>query len=312
MLPEIVSLLAATLRISPPIALASIGGAYSERSGVINIGLEGMILMGAFAGVAVTHFVGNPWAGVFAAIMAGGALGLLHAVLCIRFKANQVVSGVGINILSLGLTTLLLQVIWGNRGASDPVTGLKPFSLPLIKDIPVVGDIIGNQNPLVYIMLVVVVFAWLIMFRTPLGLKIRAVGEHPEAADTVGINVHKIQYLCVALSGMLSGLGGAYLSLGWLNLFSQNMSAGRGYIALAANIFGKWNPAGAFGASLLFSFTDALQIKLQGVQILPGVEIPIQFIQMIPYILTILVLASAVKRAVPPAAIGKHYEKGEK
>jgi ABC-type uncharacterized transport system permease subunit len=306
MLSSLVLLFAATLRISPPIVLASIGGTYSERTGIINIGLEGMILMGAFAGVVGSHFLGNPWIGVLCAILAGGALGLLHAVLCIRFKANQVVSGVGVNILALGLTTLLLQVIWGNRGASDPVPGIKSLSVPIIRDIPVVGDIIGNQNPLVYIMLAIVVVAWVIMFRTPFGLRIRAVGEHPEAADTVGIHVHRIQYICVTVSGMLSGLGGAYLSLGWLNLFSQNMSAGRGFIALAANIFGKWNPAGGFGASLLFSFTDALQMQLQ------GVGIPIQFIQMIPYVLTILVLASAVKRAVPPAAIGKHYEKGEK
>jgi len=306
MLSSIVSLLAATLRISPPIALASIGGAYSERSGIINIGLEGMILIGAFIGVVATHYVGNPWIGVLAAITAGGVFGLLHAVLCIRFKANQVVSGVGVNILALGLSTLLLQVIWGNRGASDSVPGIPPITLPLISDIPVIGDIVGRQNPLVYIMLVLVAISWIVMFKTPFGLRVRAVGENPEAADTVGIHVHKIQYICVTLSGMLSGLGGAYLSLGWLNLFSQNMSAGRGFMALAANIFGKWNPAGAFGASLLFSFTDALQIKLQ------GVGIPIQFIQMIPYILTILVLAGAVKRAVPPAAIGKHYEKGEK
>jgi ABC-type uncharacterized transport system permease subunit len=306
MLSSIAILLGATLRISPPIALASIGGAYSERSGVINIGLEGMILMGAFAGVVGTHFLGNAWVGVLCAILAGGALGLLHAVLCIQFKANQVVSGVGVNILSLGLTTLLLQIIWGNRGASDPVSGLKPLSIPVIRNIPYLKDVFDQQNPLVYIMIVLVVVAWAIMFRTPLGLRIRAVGEHPEAADTVGIHVHRIQYLCVTASGMLSGLGGAYLSLGWLNLFSQNMSAGRGFIALAANIFGKWNPAGAFGASLLFSFTDALQIKLQ------GIVAANQFIQMIPYVLTILVLAGAVKRAVPPAALGKHYQKGEK
>ncbi|MGD2249327.1 MAG: ABC transporter permease [Candidatus Methanofastidiosia archaeon] len=306
MLSSIVSLLAATLRISPPIVLASIGGTYSERTGIINIGLEGMILMGAFAGVVGSHFLGNPWLGVVCALIAGGALGFLHAVLCIRYKANQVVSGVGVNILALGLTTFLLQVIWGNRGASDNVPGIKPLAIPVVKDIPVIGEIIGKQNPLVYVMLVIVVLAWVIMFRTPFGLKIRAVGEHPEAADTVGIHVHRIQYICVTLSGVLSGLGGAYLSLGWLNMFSQNMSAGRGFIALAANIFGKWNPAGGFAAGLLFSFTDALQIKLQ------GWAIPNQFIQMIPYILTILILASAVKRAVPPAAIGKHYEKGEK
>jgi ABC-type uncharacterized transport system permease subunit len=306
MLSSIVSLLAATLRISPPIVLASIGGTYSERTGIINIGLEGMILMGAFAGVVGSHFLGNPWLGVVCALIAGGALGLLHAVLCIRYKANQVVSGVGVNILALGLTTFLLQVIWGNRGASDPVPGIKPLAIPVIKDIPVIGEIIGKQNPLVYAMLVIVVLAWVVMFKTPFGLKIRAVGEHPEAADTVGIHVHRIQYICVTLSGVLSGLGGAYLSLGWLNLFSQNMSAGRGFIALAANIFGKWNPAGGFAAGLLFSFTDALQIKLQ------GWAVPIQFMQMIPYILTILILASAVKRAVPPAAMGKHYEKGEK
>jgi simple sugar transport system permease protein len=304
MLSSIAILLGATLRISPPIALASIGGAYSERSGVINIGLEGMILMGAFAGVVGTHFLGNAWIGVLCAVLAGGALGLLHAVLCIQFKANQVVSGVGVNILSLGLTTLLLQIIWGNRGASDPVSGLKPLSIPVIRNIPYLKDVFDKQNPLVYIMMILVVVAWVVMFRTPLGLRIRAVGEHPEAADTVGIHVHRIQYLCVTASGMLSGLGGAYL--GWLNLFSQNMSAGRGFIALAANIFGKWNPAGAFGASLLFSFTDALQIKLQ------GIVAANQFIQMIPYVLTILVLAGAVKRAVPPAALGKHYQKGEK
>jgi ABC-type uncharacterized transport system permease subunit len=303
MIEWIVTLLASTLRLSTPLTLAAIGGTFSERSGVINIGLEGMILMGAFAAAAVTYYTGNPWAGVVAALLFGGLLASVHALLSITFKANQVVSGVAINILALGLTTLMMQIIWGNRGASESVEGLGTWSVPIINDIPVLGPIFSNHCPVVYMMLVIVVLANILLFKTSLGLHIRACGEHPEAADTVGINVYRIRYFCVILSGMLAGLGGSYLSLGQLNVFSQNMSAGRGFIALAAMIFGKWKPFGAFGASLIFAFTDALQMKLQ------GFGIPFQFVAMIPYVLTILVLSGAVRRAVAPAADGKPYVK---
>lgn len=289
-----------------PIALAAIGGAFCERAGIINIGLEGMMLMGAFSAVLGTHLTGLPWIGVLGALLGGALLGLLMAFFTIGLKADHVVSGVGINIFALGLTTWLLQIIWGSRGTSQPVVGLSRIHLPLIKDIPVVGVIIGSHSPLVYIMFVVTIVGWYILFKTSLGLRIRMVGEHPEAADTLGIKVHFLQYLCVISSGSLAALGGAYLSIGELNWFSMNMSAGRGYMALAANIFGQWNPIGCLLSSFLFSFTDALQMRLQTSHL----TIASELIQMVPYILTILVLAGAVIRSRPPKALGQHYESG--
>jgi len=186
------------------------------------------------------------------------------------------------------------------------VAGLGKWSVPGLRSIPALGTILGTHSPLVYISLILIVLGWVLMFRTPLGLRIRMTGEHPEAADTVGINVHAVQYLCVILSGCLAGLGGAYLSLAQLNWFSKDMSAGRGYMALAACIFGGWNPLGGLGASFLFSFTDAIQMRMQTAQI----PLPVEIIQMIPYLLTILILAGAVVRSRPPAALGKHYEAG--
>ena len=186
------------------------------------------------------------------------------------------------------------------------VAGLGTWSVPGLRDIPLLGTVLGVHSPLVYISLILIVLGWVLMFRTPLGLRIRMTGEHPEAADTVGINVRAVQYLCVILSGCLAGLGGAYLSLAQLNWFSKDMSAGRGYMALAACIFGGWNPLGGLGASFLFSFTDAIQMRMQTAQI----PLPVEIIQMIPYLLTILILAGAVVRSRPPAALGKHYEAG--
>ncbi|MGE5584833.1 MAG: ABC transporter permease [Bacillota bacterium] len=296
----------ATIRMATPIALAAMGGAFSERSGVINIGLEGMILTGAFCGVLGSYVSGNPWVGVLFAVAGGGLMGAILAVFAIRLKADHVVSGVGLNILALGLTSWLMQVLWKSRGTSASVTGLPMFSIPVVRDVPVLGTILGMHSPLVYMMLVLIFLGWVIMFKTPLGLRIRMAGEHPEAADTVGINVHAVQYFSVILSGCLAGLGGAYLSLAQLNWFSMNMSAGRGYMALAANIFGQWNPIGGLGASFLFAFTDALQMRIQT----SPVKLPTDIIQMLPYILTILVLAGAVIRSRPPAALGKHYESG--
>jgi len=291
-----VGLFAASLRMATPIAFASLGGIFSERVGIINIGLEGMMLTSAFTGVATTYFSGNPWLGVLAAVLAGGLLGLFHALLTVKFVGNQIVSGTGINIFALGFTAYMSQVLWGSRGASESVQGLEVISIPLLKDIPIIGQIIGTHTPLVYLMLIMTGLSYVVLFKTPIGLRIRAVGEHPAAADTAGIDVFKTKYLCVMVSGMLAGLGGAFLSLGHLNLFAWGMTGGRGFIAMAAMIFGKWMPFGAFGASFLFGFADALQMRLQALGLLPP-----QIILAIPYILTVAVLAGVVRKAVPPS-----------
>jgi len=293
-----VGLFAAALRMATPIAFASLGGIFSERAGIINIGLEGMMLTSAFTGVAASYFSGNPWFGVLAAVLVGGLLGLFHALLTVKFVGDQIVSGTGINIFALGFTAYMSQVLWGSRGASESVQGLRVVSIPLLKDIPIIGDIVGTHTPLVYLMLIITVLSYVILFKTPIGLRIRAVGEHPAAADTAGIDVFKTKYLCVMVSGMLAGLGGAFLSLGHLNLFAWGMTGGRGFIAMAAMIFGKWTPFGAFGASFLFGFAYALQMRLQTLELLPP-----QIILAIPYILTVIVLAGVVGwlKAIPPS-----------
>lgn len=291
-----VGLFAATLRMATPLVYASLGGIFSERVGIVNIALEGMMLTGAFFGVLATFGTGNPWLGVLTSVLAGGLLGLLHALLTVKFAGNQIVSGTGINLFALGFTAYMSQIIWGSRGASPSVQGLGPISIPLLRDLPVVGEIIGNQTPLVYIGLVIVVLSYILLFKTPAGLRIRAVGEHPAAADTTGVNVYKTKYLCVMLSGMLAGLGGAFLSLGHLDLFVLGMTGGRGFIALAAMILGGWTPFGALGASLLFGFADALQMRLQSVGALPS-----QIVLIIPYVLTVLVLAGFVRKRLPPS-----------
>jgi ABC-type uncharacterized transport system permease subunit len=301
-----VGLFAAALRMATPLVYASLGGIFSERVGIVNVGLEGMMLTGAFSGVLVTFYSENPWLGVLAAVLVGGLLGLLHAVLTVKFAGNQIVSGAGINLLALGFTAYMSQTVWGSRGASQRVQNLGAIPIPFLKDIPVVGDTLNtlfSQSPLFYVMLIVVVLSYIILFKTPLGLRIRAVGEHPAAADTAGINVYRTKYLCIILSGMLAGLGGAFLSLGQLNLFVLGMTGGRGFIALAAMILGGWKPFGALGASLLFGFTDALQIRLQSMGLLPS-----QFMLAIPYILTVVVLAGFVRKRIPPSDY-KPYEK---
>ncbi len=299
-----VGLFAAALRMATPLAFGSLGGIFSERVGVINIGLEGMMLTSAFAGVAASYFIGNPWLGVLAALLAGGLLGLLHALITVKFVGDQIVSGTGINIFALGFTAYMSQVIWGSRGASDSVQGLPVVQVPLLKDIPIIGDIFGSHTPLVYLMLIVTVLSYIVLFKTPIGLRIRAVGEHPAAADTAGINVVRTKYMCIIVSGMLAGLGGAFLSIGNVNLFAWGMTGGRGFIALAAMILGQWKPFGAFGASALFGFADALQMRLQALGLLPP-----QIILTLPYILTVAVLAGVVRKAIAPSDY-KPYVKG--
>jgi simple sugar transport system permease protein len=300
----VTSLLASALRISTPLALSSIGEVYSERAGIVNLGLEGQILTGAFVGVLGSYLTGNPYVGVVAAMGAGMLLGLLHALFIVKFRANQIVIGVGMNIFALGLTTIGLQTIWGNRGKSDSVTGLPPIDVGMLGRIPVLGPILNRHTILVYLMLLIAVVSWYILFKTTIGLRLRVVGENPMAADSVGIKINPIKVWAVAVGGALSGLGGAYISLSDLSLFSRGMSAGRGYIALAATILGNWNPLGALGSSMIFGFLGALQIRLQ------ATDFPTQFIQMIPYVLVILIVAGVVRRVRSPGAVGEIYERG--
>lgn len=301
-----INTLTATLRLATPIVLGAAAGAISERAGIINLGLEGKILGGAFVGAYFSYVTGSPWIGLLAAGVAGALMGASLAVFAIRFRADHVVAGVGLNILMMGLTGLLMQVAWGSRGSSPSVPPLPHWEVPIIKNIPLVGPLLGNHTPIVFFMLVAVPLLWVWLFRTPSGLRVRMIGEHPEAADTVGIRVHRTQYLCMLLAGALAALGGAHLSLGHLSIFSANMSAGRGYMAIAANIFGQWNPLGGALSAMLFAFTDALQMRIQTLQI----PWPTELIQMLPYALTIAVVAGAVRKSRAPAALGRHYQPG--
>ncbi len=308
MLNNLAALLSTTLRMATPLIFAALGGMFSERSGVINIALEGIMLIGAFVAMAGSYFFGNPWIGVLGALIVGMLVALMHAIVSISFRANQVVSGTAINIFATGITGFLLRLIFGNAGQSPSVQDVGSWVIPIIKDIPFVGRVIGEQIPFVYIALIFVAISYWVLWKTPFGLRIRSVGEHPAAADSVGINVIGIRYIAVIISGFFAGLAGASLSVGLLDLFVKNMSSGRGFIALAAMIFGKWTPQGALLAALLFGFADALQMLAQTLGL---TFVPRQFLLMLPYILTILALAGVIGRSTPPAADGEPYIKEE-
>jgi general nucleoside transport system permease protein len=301
------SLLASMIRLATPLILAALGGLYSERSGVINIALEGIMLAGAFTAAAVTVFTQNPWVGMLAAMIAGLLVASIHAVASIQFRANQVVVGTAINILFIGVPALVSGALFESTGSTPQLPReqtLPDWNIPGIDRIPVLSQLLSGHKPIVYIALLAVPVSYYVLFRTRFGLRLRAVGENPEAADTAGVSVAGMRYAGVLLSGVLAGLGGAYLSIGQNSLFTRNMTAGRGFIALAALIFGKWHPVGAFLACLLFGLADAVAIRMQGV-----VNIPVQFIQIIPYVLTLVVLAGFIGRAIPPRAIGEPYVK---
>ncbi len=283
----ILALIYSAVRLATPLLLAALGGLFSERSGVINIGLEGLMLAGAFTAAVMTHYSNNPWVGLLSAILAGIGVALIHAVACIRYRADQVVSGTAINILFLGVPALLSGALFESTGATPQIP--KDQLLPLA--------------PIVLAFALVPV-TWWVLNRTPFGLRLRAVGENPEAADTAGVNVARIRYAGVLLSGALAAIGGAYLSTGQSSLFTRNMTAGRGFIALAALIFGKWRPVQTMLACLLFGVAEALSIQMQGVS-----EIPVQFIQIIPYVLTIVVLAGFIGHSRAPKALGLPYQK---
>jgi simple sugar transport system permease protein len=298
------SLVASTIRLATPLVLAALGGLFSERSGVINIALEGKMLAGAFTAAAVTYAAdtrlgmgaASPWVGLVAAMIAGLFIAAIYAVSCIKFKADQVVSGAAINILMLGIPGFLSGALFLSSGSTPQIP--KDHLLP--------------QSPVVIALAILALVAaiWYVLYKTPFGLRLRSVGENPEAADAAGVSVTKIRYSGVLIAGVLAGLGGAYLSIGQSSLFTRNMTAGRGFIALAALIFGKWRPVQTLLACLLFGFTEAVSIQMRGSFKLPsGEDIPVQFVEMVPYVLTIIVLAGFIGSSRPPRALGIPYQK---
>jgi general nucleoside transport system permease protein len=302
------ALFAATLRYATPLVFASIGGLFSERSGVVNIGLEGMMLMGAFFAVWGADVTGQWTLGLAIGMVAGGLTGLLHAFFAVSLRADQIVGGTAINFLALGLTTYLFFKIYGSEGTPTDLSTIPDVRLGFLDDIPVVGDflhdIFGQLDLMIWIAIFLVVATWVVVFKTPIGLRIRSVGEHPRAADTVGIDVYAVRYGAVTVSGMLAALGGAYLSLGFVNSFDDNMTAGRGFIALAALIFGNWRPFGAAIACLLFGFSSALSDFLQEY----STSVSTLF-EALPYVLTLVAVAGVIGKSIPPAAVGRPYTK---
>jgi len=298
MIATLLAIIASSIRFSIPYTLAGLGGTYSERSGVVNIGLEGMMLTGAFTAVAVTNASGSPWLGLLAAIFAGMLLGLIHAVVCVTFKADQIVSGLAIIIFAAGITVFFSWLFFNKT----QIQAEARLHLPLLHDLAIFEVLFSEIPPLVFLTAAIVIASHFIIFKTVFGLRLRSVGEHPKAADTLGISVDRMRYTGVIISGALSGMAGAYLSLEHAHYFVKGISAGRGFIGLASMIFGKWTSFGTAGAGLLFGFGEALKPYLPKV-------VPSQFIDMIPYVLTILVLASAIGRATPPAADGIPYIK---
>jgi general nucleoside transport system permease protein len=292
------ALLSLTLVWATPLTYAAIGGMFSERSGVINIGLEGMMLSGAFFGALGADKFGSWWMGLVCAAVSGAAFALVHAFMAIHLRADQIVSGTAINFLALGVTGYFFIQVYGENGT--------PGNLPRIPDVHIgfLGKVFGQLNLMIWLSFLLLIVAHIVLFKTPIGLRIRSVGEHPRAADTVGISVYATRYGAVILSGMLAALGGAYLSIGYVGSFNENMTAGRGFIALAAVIFGNWRPFGAFGAALLFGGSTALSFRLAQ----PWGSASVLF-QALPYVLTLIAVAGVIGRSVPPAAVGRPYVK---
>jgi simple sugar transport system permease protein len=306
------TIFAAMLVFATPLTYAAIGGMFSERSGVVNIGLEGMMLMGAFFGAYGADKTGSWPLGILIGIASGCALGLVHAFFAIHLRADQIVGGTAVNFLALGITGYLYNDIYGNNGTPNNLPAIPNVHLGFLSSIPPHGlgtfleNVLGDLNLMIWLSYAVLILSWLILFRTALGLRIRSVGEHPRAADTVGISVYGIRYVSVVASGGLAAMGGVFLSLGFVNSFTENMTAGRGFIALAALIFGKWRPFGAFGACLLFGFASALAPQFQNVESWQQYQV---LFEALPYVLTLIAVAGIIGRSIPPAADGRPYAK---
>ena len=293
----LIALFFSTIRFATPLIFAALGGMFSERSGVINIALEGLMLSGAFTAAVVTYESGNPFFGFFCGMISGAVLALVYAIACIKFEADQVVAGFAINILMLGLPALLSGAIYDSTGSTEQIA--KENQLP---------EFLG-LNVASYLAFLLVPLCWYVLYKTPFGLRLRAAGENPAAADAAGVSVIKLRYTAVVLSGVLAAAGGAYLSIGQSSLFTRGMTAGRGFIALAALILAKWKPIPVLLACLFFGFTEALTIPLASYRLASGETIPVQFVQIIPYVLTIIVLAGFIGQSRAPKALGTPYRK---
>lgn len=300
-----VDFFAATIRLATPILFATLGGILNERAGVINIGLEGIMIMAALSGVLGAWYFNSPWLGFCWGIFAGGLIAWIHAFVSISLKANQIVSGAAINLIGLGLSSFLIRIVFGLKDQQRIVPHFDPVKIPLLGEIPFLGPILFDQHLLVYVALLLVPIFAVLLYKSRWGLMVIAVGEHPRAADSVGIDPIRVRYACVTLSGVLAGAGGAFLSLGQLHFFQDDMVGGRGFIALAALIFGRWNPIGGMIACFIFGGADALQFRAQAT----GVGLPHQFMLMLPYVLTLLVLIIFGGKSQGPAAIGVPYKK---
>lgn len=307
LLGRIVSMMQAAIRMTVPILLAALGEASAERAGVLNIGIEGTILIGAFAGFAGAAIYGNPWAGIALAVVAGFLTAVLFALFCVTFRADQIVVGLALNIMALGLTGFMHRRLFTQVSVPvSTVTTLANVKIPLLGDIPFLGPILFNQNILVYFALLLVPIMWTILYKTSAGITIISTGEHPKAADSLGINVFKVRFLAIIVCGILAALGGAFLSVAHSNTFIEGMSAGRGYIALAVVILGKWNPWGVLWGSLLFGGANSLQLLIQST----GNKISYDLVLMIPYVATVIAVISVSKRRVgSPSALGVPYKK---
>lgn len=290
-----------TMRMSIPMILTATGAAFSVRAGISELGCEGMMIAGAIFGVLGSYLTGSAWMGLLFAICFGILFSLLHGVLHISYKVNHTISGMSVNLLAAAVAPLMLQLIWGAKSISSTVNSFTKLGFDWMRKIPLIGDILAEQNILFYLTFVIMFLSWVFMFKTTLGLRMRMVGENPVAASTVGINAVAYKYFGTIMCGALSGLGGAYLSMGQLDMYVDGMTAGRGYIAMVINAFGKYSPIGAVTGSIFFGFFDALQTVFQ------SALIPSHIVMMLPYILTLLVISFGLRNAHSPAGIGKHH-----
>lgn len=304
MLTEITNFLSSDIRTASAIMICALGLVYSSKAGIVNIGAEGMMLTGAFMGVLGSYLTGSVWLGVLIAMLSSMLIALVFAYFTITLRADQTVVGTAINTLALGLTSTFFRTLFGVNAAPPQIDSFSPVPLPLLSKIPVLGPSLFTQPIPVYILYLLIPACYIVMYKTNLGLKIRSVGENPLACDTLGINVFRIRYGTVLFSGLLAGFGGAFSSLGLLSFFTENMIAGRGFMAVAAVVFGKYNPLGVMGASLLFGAGEALQYRLQAANTM----IPFQFLIMLPYLLTVLALCGFAGKPREPKALGQPYQ----